>query len=81
MLDEKAKLQVKLNNSFTVYYHLCFSDEKIEVLWECIGQNFGRKHMTYSIGSFEESLIKQLFTKVRARIRGKSTCDGAVSWG
>ena len=50
------------------------------MLWECISQSFDRKLMTYPIGSFEKSFIKQLFTKVWTGI-GKSTGNGAVSWG
>lgn len=46
--------------------------------WECTSQSFDRKHRIYSAGSSEESLIKQLFTKVWARIR-KSISDDAVS--
>lgn len=50
------------------------------MLWECTSQSFDRKLMTYPIGLFEKSFIKQLFTKVWTRI-GKSTGNGAVSWG
>lgn len=35
-----------------------------EMLWKCASQSFDRKCMAYPIGSSEESLIKQLFTKV-----------------
>lgn len=66
------------NNLSAVHHHPCFPDEEMELLWECASQSFDRKHMTYSVGSLEESLIKQLFTKVWARVR-KSTSDDAVA--
>lgn len=51
-----------------------------EMLWKCASQSFDRKCMAYPIGSSEESLIKQLFTKVETGI-GKGASDGAVPRG
>ena len=50
------------------------------MLWKCASQSFDRKCMAYPIGSSEESLIKQLFTKVETGI-GKGASDGAVPQG
>lgn len=69
------------NSLSPVYYHPCFTGEEIKVLWECTSQSSDTKHMTYSLGSREVSLVKQLFSKVWARIRESRSGDAVPGLG